>query len=597
MLFLLLAGSVVYATDPWGEPHAYPGSMIVMAQVSINGSPAANNDVLGAFVITGDEYQLRGRANVMVIDGIPGCLLQVFCTTNGELIHFKVWDDAAQAQFDAEETIYSEINGSVGSYPDDLYQINGVDSSVIIDPWGSVTALSGQQQLIAQVLNNDVPASANDLLAAIVMVDSIEHLRGKAAIQCIGGMAFSNITIYSESSDENIYFRLWDFDEQVIHNADNILISSPGTTIGSSLEDSYLINFGGAIQQLPRPAINPPGGDISPQTLVSISCEIPAAQIYYTLDGSVPDIGSHLYAAPFSLPEQSSVVVKAKSFWDNPLWLPSLISSATFGATPQVAAPQITPPGGNFSGPQSVSISCATPNAQIRYTTDDSEPGLTSPLYSAPFTVATSRTVKAKAYFADWTPSHTTSATFNFGQFVATPIFTPEAGFYNHPIVLQMFCSTPGAQIRYTLDGTDPNHDSELYAGMMLVSQNTTVSARAYYQNLVPSDLAQAQYSFPSDNQEAYISPKQPGIRNIYPNPSSAKVNFTLQGKSRDQLFELKIYNLRGQCVFAHAGTAKNSFQLEWDRIDIYGKSLNAGVYLAVYTIDGQKHLKRLLLY
>jgi len=51
------------------------------------------------------------------------------------------------------------------------------------------------------------------------------------------------------------------------------------------------------------------------------------------------------------------------------------------GTNPQVATPLINPAGGTFYSPIEVSISCATSNAEIRYTTDGSEPGPSSTLY------------------------------------------------------------------------------------------------------------------------------------------------------------------------------------------------------------------------
>ncbi len=73
------------------------------------------------------------------------------------------------------------------------------------------------------------------------------------------------------------------------------------------------------------------------------------------------------------------------------------------GSLPAVPTPVITPGQGVFSSTQSVSISAMT-NAQIYYTTDGSTPTTSSTLYTVPFTISASTTVKAIAvsqYFAN----------------------------------------------------------------------------------------------------------------------------------------------------------------------------------------------------
>ena len=62
-----------------------------------------------------------------------------------------------------------------------------------------------------------------------------------------------------------------------------------------------------------------------------------------------------------------------------------------------VSTPIITPNSGTYFGEQTVSISCSTEGATIHYTTDGSMPTAESTLYSAPFVVSSTTTVKAIA--------------------------------------------------------------------------------------------------------------------------------------------------------------------------------------------------------
>lgn len=77
-----------------------------------------------------------------------------------------------------------------------------------------------------------------------------------------------------------------------------------------------------------------------------------------------------------------------------------------------VSAPVIEPHGGAFPDPVLVTISSRTVGASVRYTLDGSEPTELSTLYTEPFTIWISSTLKAKAFMAGRSPSDTSSAQF-----------------------------------------------------------------------------------------------------------------------------------------------------------------------------------------
>ena len=83
------------------------------------------------------------------------------------------------------------------------------------------------------------------------------------------------------------------------------------------------------------------------------------------------------------------------------------------GAGGTVAAPTFTPPAGNYSSAQAVTISSTTAGASIRYTTDGSTPSSTvGTVYSGPVSVGTSLTLKAIAYKTGMTDSTVSSASY-----------------------------------------------------------------------------------------------------------------------------------------------------------------------------------------
>jgi len=81
-----------------------------------------------------------------------------------------------------------------------------------------------------------------------------------------------------------------------------------------------------------------------------------------------------------------------------------------------VAMPEFSIPTGTYSTAQYVSLSCQTTDALIRYTTNGTEPALTSSLYNEAITIATTTTLKAKAFLTGWTPSATASSVYTFGS-------------------------------------------------------------------------------------------------------------------------------------------------------------------------------------
>ncbi|HEX7302279.1 chitobiase/beta-hexosaminidase C-terminal domain-containing protein [Lentzea sp.] len=88
----------------------------------------------------------------------------------------------------------------------------------------------------------------------------------------------------------------------------------------------------------------------------------------------------------------------------------------THGSTQApVATPTFNPPGGAYSSGQTVTISTSTSGATIRYTVDGSTPTTSSPVYSGPISVPSSRTVNAIATKSGLANSSVGSATYTIG--------------------------------------------------------------------------------------------------------------------------------------------------------------------------------------
>ena len=80
-------------------------------------------------------------------------------------------------------------------------------------------------------------------------------------------------------------------------------------------------------------------------------------------------------------------------------------------------------------------------------------------------------------------------------QTVATPTFSPAAGTYYEAQNVTISCSTQGAAIHYTLDGSTPTANSATYSAPIAISQTTTVKAMAVKAGMNNSNVATATYT------------------------------------------------------------------------------------------------------
>lgn len=84
---------------------------------------------------------------------------------------------------------------------------------------------------------------------------------------------------------------------------------------------------------------------------------------------------------------------------------------------------------------------------------------------------------------------------------VRTPYFPTNSGSFLNSVDITIACSTPGAEIRYTLDGTDPATGSTLYGGAVRLTATTVVKARAYKSGMTASNVQTIQYWVTTDTQ------------------------------------------------------------------------------------------------
>ncbi|MDR2862906.1 MAG: immunoglobulin domain-containing protein, partial [Puniceicoccales bacterium] len=154
-------------------------------------------------------------------------------------------------------------------------------------------------------------------------------------------------------------------------------------------------------------------------------------------------------------------------------------------AEASVAAPAISPNGGTFTNSVTVTIG-TTPGATTRYTLDESEVSASSPVYTTPFTLTASATVKARNYRdADGVASAQVSAIFEVRRDivpapVATPAIKPNGGQFTGAVTVSITNSDSDVLTRYTLDNADVTASSSTYTAPFTLSKSAVVKARSY---------------------------------------------------------------------------------------------------------------------
>jgi hypothetical protein len=249
-----------------------------------------------------------------------------------------------------------------------------------------------------------------------------------------------------------------------------------GDMIDFKVENAPII-AGTTLSGLTPPVITPAAGTYADSVQIIITCATPDAVIYYTTDGTVPDINSEQYSSPLSF--YTTTTVKAISVLADEI--SNVVTRVyTITLTP-LTAPVITPNGGSFADSVLVTITSNDANATVYYTIDGSEPNASSLPYNAAIVIKENTTVRAIAIKGN------SSSTVSTASFVititpidvATPVISPASAEFEENIEVTITCATANAVIYFTTDGSLPTINSTLYTGVFQLNETSTVKAIA----------------------------------------------------------------------------------------------------------------------
>ena len=102
-------------------------------------------------------------------------------------------------------------------------------------------------------------------------------------------------------------------------------------------------------------------------------------------------------------------------------------------------------------------------------------------------------------YFQPATPGAANNPSGTIGV-VADTTFSVDRGFFDAPISVEITTATPGAQVRYTTDGSEPTASSgSVYSGPITISSTTILRAAAFKPGHVSSNIDTQTYIFLND--------------------------------------------------------------------------------------------------
>jgi hypothetical protein len=141
------------------------------------------------------------------------------------------------------------------------------------------------------------------------------------------------------------------------------------------------------------PMFSPNGGNFGGTLNVTLTSATASANIYYTLDGTVPTPASTLYTGPIAITTDTTIRAMASGEG----FIQSAVSSASFTSLGQTPAVSFLPGSGTYTTAQMVSLSDTDTKATIHYTTDGSIPTASSTPYTGPIAIPASMTITAVA--------------------------------------------------------------------------------------------------------------------------------------------------------------------------------------------------------
>lgn len=344
------------------------------------------------------------------------------------------------------------------------------------------------------------------------------------------------------------------------------------------------------------PTFNPGSGTYANPLSVSISCATQGAQIYYTTNGNTPQVGTSftlVYSSAIQV--NQSMIIRAMAVKTGSLNSAVAIGNFTITNPSIVATPVISPATGTYTGSKLVTITTATPGAEIYYTTSGNNPVIGTSftkLYTGAFWITGSATIRAMGVKSGITNSAIAVSYItitNQSGILPEPVsISPDPGDFQQAQTVVLTYGDPTVTIYYTLDGTEPDPDSPntfVYTGPFVISNSATVVAIAMKNGVLQGLLEPAVYNIGVVT--ATAENQQVGEVLVYPNPSPTGIFQIKMAHGDFELIHYQVTTLDGKLL--------QESNLEPTQSEINLGQLSSGIYLLKIKQNDRTSIHRLI--
>ena len=241
----------------------------------------------------------------------------------------------------------------------------------------------------------------------------------------------------------------------------------------------------GVATQVATPTITISGTNVSGEytgdQTISFASSTSGVTFYYTTNGTTPTTSS---ASASSFTTAGSATVKVLAVKTN--YTNSAVASASY--TIKVPTPSFGASTGTYTNDQSITLSNSLSGATILYKLGSG----TFNTYTGAFNTSGTGTYTAYATKSGYTDSGEVSATYTIK--LTAPTLSVTSGTFDNDFNVTISAAA-GTTIRYTLNGNNPDSNSTIYSGAILINGTKTLKAIAQKNGYADSNVSTGAYT------------------------------------------------------------------------------------------------------